>query len=79
MQFSWFRHIESQTRREALIEFVFNIGFSDFLKFKKTIRALVDQNYNKAANEMLNSLWFEQVGERARHIADRVRGHETDT
>lgn len=73
MQFSWYRHIDSRTRQEALIEFVFNIGLTDFLDFKKTITALIDQDYDKAAAEMLDSLWADQVGYRAVDVSERIK------
>ncbi len=54
--FSFFG-ILSDTRRNVLIEMVFNLGENGFKKFKKMIKALENLDFEKASNEMLDSKW----------------------
>lgn len=53
----------------------FQLGYPRLSKFKKLKAALQDKDYNKAADEMLDSLWAseEQTPERANRLADRMR------
>ena len=43
---------------------VFNLGWPRFSRFKKFISALEDRDYTRAAYEMEDSLWFQQVKSR---------------
>ena len=62
-----------EARRHALIDFVFNVGAGTALKFKK-MRATIERgNWNDAADEMIDSLWYRQVGARGREIVDMIR------
>lgn len=47
---------------------VFNMGWPRFSRFKKFIAALEDRAWDKAAYEMKDSLWFQQVGNRGREL-----------
>ena len=60
----------------ALVDMMFNLGFSRFMKFKKMIAAIEAENWNLAADEMLDSKWAKQVGSRAIELADMVRGEK---
>lgn len=51
----------------------YNLGISGLLKFKKMLKTLEEENYPKAAKEMLDSLWAIQVGKRADHLAYLMR------
>jgi lysozyme len=53
----------------ALVNMNFNLGIKKFLEFKKMIAALIEKNYTLAAQEVLNSLWATQVGQRAKDVA----------
>ena len=63
----------SQTRMEVLVEMSYNLGFPRFLTFKKMLAALEAQDYNMAADEMLDSKWHEQVKGRAETLAEIMR------
>ncbi len=52
----------TEARRFALIDFVFNVGSTTALKFKKMIAAIEAGNWQRAADEMVDSDWFKQVG-----------------
>lgn len=61
-------HIQS-----ALINMCFNLGISKLLGFKKMIAALTVKDYTKASLEALDSLWAQQVGDRAKDVALTMR------
>ena len=63
----------STVRRDVLINMAFNLGVSRLRKFKKMWEALYIEKYSVAADEMLDSKWREQVGDRAVELADRMR------
>lgn len=66
----------SEHRQIALIDMCFNLGLQGLLNFKKMISALARDDYDTAANEMINSKWAEQVGERATCLASIIRTGE---
>lgn len=71
-RFSWFRQLDSR-RKDAILNMHFNLGLPRLLSFKKMIAALEQGEWDKAADEALNSLWAEQVGERAVRISSIIR------
>lgn len=69
--FLWFKNISSD-RQIILIDMCF-MGYKKFCTFKKMLDALSHGNYDKAADEMLNSKWAEQVKGRAIRLAQAMR------
>lgn len=65
-----------ENRQIALIDMCFNLGVQGFLNFKEMISALEAGDYYRAADEMLNSKWASQVGERATTLANIIRNGE---
>lgn len=63
----------SSRRKAALIDMRFCVGPKGFRDFKRMHRALCEGDYEKAANEMLDSVFARQVGLRASELADMVR------
>lgn len=63
----------NQVRKDVLIEMVFNLGYSRLSGFKKMFAALERKDYDGAANEMLDSKWARDVGERAKTLAYFMR------
>lgn len=59
-----------ETVKIVLIDMAFNIGISGLLKFKNTLALIEKGKYKLAANEMLNSKWKLQVGQRAFDLAN---------
>lgn len=55
-------------RRHALIDMRFNLGPIGFRNFKRTIKAVQDKDFARAAEEMKDSLWYEQVGKRGKKL-----------
>lgn len=63
----------NQTRKDVLIEMVFNMGLPRVLGFKKMLAALDAGDYSEAANQALDSKWARDVGERANRLAYFMR------
>lgn len=63
----------SMNRKRVVVNMIFNLGLSGFLQFNAMIRALANEDYQKAADEMLDSLWAKQVGNRALKLANLMR------
>ncbi len=67
-KFPWFKKLN--TPRQAVIEnMIFNLGLSRFSGFRNTIRYIEAGEYEKAAEEMLDSKWARQVGNRANELS----------
>ncbi|RJE76979.1 hypothetical protein CWB96_06370 [Pseudoalteromonas citrea] len=62
----------SEVRQLVLLNMAFNLGVGGLKKFKKMLAALCVEEFNLAAQEMLNSKWAKQVGHRANELADMM-------
>jgi len=71
---NWRDHNEA--RQNVLMEMQYNLGAPRLKKFVKMWAALDDEDYNHAALEMLASRWREQVGQRARTLANQMQSGE---
>ena len=60
-------------RQDVLSEMVFQLGYLAVCKFKNVLLALDLREYNKAADEMLNSLWHKQTPARCEELAAIMR------
>lgn len=69
--FTWFAKLNT-ARQIALIDMCF-MGFKKFITFEKMLIALQKEDYETAANEILNSEYATQVGQRAKDLADIIR------
>ena len=65
--------ILDEVRQAVLIDMVLNLGWPRLSQFKKMFAALDAQDYIHASREMLNSRWADQVGMRAKRLADMMR------
>jgi len=72
LNFPWYDDLTS-CRKRALLNMMYNLGFTRFNKFKKMIKAFKVGDYPLAADEALDSEWAKQVGSRAERIADLIR------
>ena len=57
----------------VLINMCFNLGITRLKGFKRMWAALEARDYAAAADEMLDSKWAKQVGNRAQELADKMR------
>ena len=52
----------SEARRFALIDFLFNLGSTRALKFKKMRKAIETEDWEEAANQVNDSAYWRQLG-----------------
>lgn len=58
----------------TLVDMSFNLGKTRLKKFEKMIKALSQRNFDEAANQMVDSKWYNQVGDRSKYLVDVMRG-----
>ena len=63
----------SPARQAVLINMTFNLGRTRLAAFKNFLAALSVADYDTAADEMLDSRWARQVGDRATRLSDVMR------
>ena len=71
----WTQQLD-EVRFSAILNFVFNVGIGTALKFVNAMAQLKDENYDMAAQELLDSRWAKQVGNRAKEVAEQLRTGE---
>lgn len=59
-------------RKSVLIDMCFNVGITRLKKFKKMIAAIEKGDWKKAADEMKDSAWYEQVGDRSKVLHEMM-------
>jgi lysozyme len=59
--------------QKILIDMAFNLGLTKLNKFENLKEALLEGDYNKAADEMIDSEWYHQVGNRSKTLVDMMR------
>lgn len=60
-------------RQSVLHDMAYNLGADRLGKFKQLKAALQKGDYDSAGDEMENSKWYKQVGQRARDLTDKMR------
>ncbi len=60
-------------RQLVLLNMAFNLGRARLAGFRRMWAAIVGGRFNDAADEMLDSKWAGQVGNRADRLASRMR------
>ena len=60
-------------RYYVLVNMAFNLGIVNLSKFKKMWANITVGKYAAAADEMLDSLWAKQVGNRATELSEMMR------
>lgn len=68
MKFRWWTTL-SHDQRAALVDMRFNLGPTRFREFRKMLFALEQGDWDRAAREMLDSKWEQQVKGRAYELA----------
>ena len=72
MHIVWWRSLDD-ARARALANMAFNLGIAGLQKFSMMLTALHAGDWNTAAAEALDSRWAQQVGDRAKRIAEIFR------
>lgn len=65
--FGWFENLD-HVRKKVVVDMRFNLGPAGFRGFRKMIAALEVGDYFKAAEEMQDSQWYHQVGNRSKRL-----------
>jgi lysozyme len=76
--FTWFDQLDD-VRTKVVVDMRFNLGAAGFRKFRKMIAALERDDYGTAANEMVDSAWYQQAGTRTRRLVKMMRTGEDYT
>lgn len=58
----------------VVVDMIFNLGVAGFAGFRHTIQAIKDQDWTTAAQQMQQSRWYTQVGQRAKADCDLMAG-----
>lgn len=70
--FPWSESL-SEARRIVLIDMAYNLGIGGLKAFTTFLSSLASGNYEKAASDMMNSLWAKEVGQRAVKLSEMIR------
>ena len=73
--FPWYSELD-EVRKDAMIDMCFNMGLPRLSKFKNSLAAMANGDYDIAALEFLDSNWAKQVGNRSITITDMIRSGE---
>tara|TARA_Y100000310_G_scaffold282828_1_gene304358 strand:+ start:788 stop:1213 length:426 start_codon:yes stop_codon:yes gene_type:complete len=65
---SWIEDLD-EVRQRVLLDMGFNLGTAGLMKFRETLSAVAAGQYDVAAEEMLQSRWARQVGQRAHRLS----------
>jgi len=69
--YHWYQ-IQDEVRRAACVNMAFNLGVHGLLHFPHMLAALDINDWETAAEEMADSLWAKQVGERAKRLETQI-------
>ncbi len=61
-----------ETIQEVLLDMAYNMGVPRLFTFKRMWEAVRDRNWGKMADEMVDSLWYRQVGKRSEELVTKV-------
>ena len=67
----WVTTLDSP-RQAVLYDMAFNMGVGGLLGFRNTLRFIEAGDYKRAARNMLQSKWADDVGRRADRLADQM-------
>lgn len=62
-----------ETVQEIIANMLFNMGLGRMKAFKGMKRNVDARQWDKAADEMVDSRWYNQVGERSKRLVERMR------
>lgn len=68
---SWWKELDD-VRQRVLANMAFNLGLPRLSKFVKFLTAVQDSDWEKASEEMMDSKWATQVGNRAVRLKEKM-------
>lgn len=69
---SWWNEL-NEARKIAVINLCFNLGWPKLSQFKNMLAAAEAGDWDEAAKELQDSLWFDQVGLRGPELVEQLR------
>jgi len=75
LKFDWYEGL-SEVRQAVIENMMYNLGYPRFSKFKKTINYISEGDFKSASDEMLDSRWAKQVGNRANQLSQMMKTNE---
>lgn len=70
--FSDFDYLPEEAQ-QVIANMMFNLGYTRLSKFKNFKAAVDARDWNTAADEMIDSNWYNQVTNRANRLVNRIR------
>lgn len=70
--FPWYANLDP-IRRKVMIDMRFNLGPTRFRGFRRMIANLKAGSYSGAADEMIDSKWYHEVGNRSKRLVEMMR------
>jgi lysozyme len=67
----WFVNLDP-IRQSVFVNMTFNLGFNGLEKFSELLSAAAHGDWETASHEMLDSVWAEEVGDRAKRLAEQL-------
>ena len=74
-EYDWFSDL-NEARQDAMVDISFNLGQTRLRKFQKALTAMARSDWDKAADEFMDSKWSKQVGNRAKELTRIIRTGE---
>ena len=71
-KFDWLDSVPHEVQG-VLVEMSYQMGLSSVLKFKRALKFMEHQNWERAAEEMLMSRWHRQTPNRAKELSNIIR------
>ena len=71
-QFDWLDEVPHEVQG-VIIEMAYQMGLSNVKRFKLTLKHMQNQDWERAADEMLDSRWARQTPNRARELSNIIR------
>ncbi len=66
----------NEARQLVICDLIFNMGLAKWLTFSRANAALAAHDYERAADEMVDSRWYTQTGRRAKRLVEAMRTGE---
>jgi len=63
----------NDARKGVLIEMIFQLGYGGVFNFKRMLAAIEEEEFDTAADEMLDSKWAKQTPQRANFLSRIMR------
>ena len=63
----------SEVRKGVLIEMIYQLGYNGVTRFRQMLQAIQDDDFERAADEMLDSRWFQQTSSRCKELSEIFR------